>query len=435
MDAIQNMERNLLGSILLDNRHFDETAQHLSAKDYSLDSHRMIWRRLADLRTQGRQVDPWILGQELDKHGELTSVGGFTFLSSLPDGMPRRAAVTEWVVEIAKASRWRSIRAALGNACQEIDTGGDADIVNGQSVTRLLELQPPTKVDNAVEMLDLLNRMQRERTRKTDLLGLPTGLKTLDAATSGLLPSEVILIGAWTSVGKSALMLQAAVANARAGTPVLIFSLEMTRDQLRRRMISMISGVPCPRVRDTKWATDADMAAIQYAASQIADWPLEIDHNSGIHVDQIAAKARHAIRKDGVKLVCVDYVQIVSADGKDVRIQVTNASRALTRIAKDEGVPLIMLSQLTRVDKSNAERRPRLSDLRESSQLENDGNLIILLHRPRDEESGVMGASAEIVVAKQRDGSTGTYPVSFSQTSVTFEECKSASSAREKESA
>jgi len=141
--------------------------------------------------------------------------------------------MTEWVRDIATASRGRSIRALIENAGQQIETGTDADTVRDNCISQLLELQPPTKADNAGEMLDLLNRMERERNRKTDLLGLPTGLKTLDAITCGLLPSEVILIGAWTSVGKSALMLQAAVANARAGTPVLIFSLEMTRDQLR----------------------------------------------------------------------------------------------------------------------------------------------------------------------------------------------------------
>ncbi len=424
-DSVHEIEKNLLGSIFLDNKHFDEAAQFLTADDFGLDSHRLIYRAMLAMRTEGREIDRYLLGLDLEKRGELGTIRGMTYLAALDEGLPRRPAITGYIQTIAEASRARNIRRLIERAGGEIDAGTSADAVRDRCISELLEFQTSGKTDNGREMVSLLDRMERERARKSDLLGLPTGLKTLDTLSCGLLPSEVTIVGAWTSVGKSSLMLQAAVTNARAGTPVLIFSLEMTKDQLRRRMIAMISNIPYTRVRDTKWATDADMAAIRYAASQIAEWPLEIEPNSGIHVDQLAAKARHAIRREGVKLVCVDYVQILRADGKDVRMQVTNASRALTRIAKDEGVPLIMLAQLARPDRSNAGRRPRLSDLRESSQLENDGNLIVLLHRPPDEETGLMGSTAELILAKQRDGATGTYPVSFSQTSVMFEERRS----------
>jgi replicative DNA helicase len=424
-DRVHEIEKNLLGAIFLNNKHFDEAAQFLKPQDFCLDSHRIIFRAMMAMRAEGREIDRYTLGLDLEKRGELSGVRGMAYLAALDEGLPRSPAITGYVQVLAEASQARSVRTLIEKAVSEIDTGTNADFVRERCIAELIELQAPDKADSGREMVDLLDRMECERRRKGDLIGLPTGLRTLDAISGGLRPSEVTIVGAWTSVGKSSLMLQAAVANARVGTPTLIFSLEMTRDQLRRRMIAMVSGIPFARVRDAKWASESDMAAIRYAASQIAEWPLEIDQSSGIHVDQLVAKARHAIRRGGVKLVAVDYVQICRADGKDVRMQVSNASRALTRIAKDEGIALIMLAQLARPDRTNGVRRPRLSDLRESSQLENDGNLIVLLHRPPDEQTGLMGSAAELVVAKQRDGVIGTYPVRFSQTSVMFEELQS----------
>jgi replicative DNA helicase len=346
----------------------------------------------------------------------------------------RPYSVRGWAREIAEASRARRIRKSIEQAGAEIDTGSNADAVRDRCISDLLELQAPSELDTPGRMLKLLDRMERERVRKTDLLGLPTGLKTLDSISNGLIPYELTIIAAWTSVGKTSLMIQVAVANGRAGTRVLIFSLEMTWEQINQRMIALVSGVPFTRVRDTRWATPEDMAAIRYAASQIAEWPIEIIHCNGIHVDQLASMARHKIRSEGVRLVCVDYVQILQAPGKDMRMQVTNASRGLHRIATSEGVPVVMLSQLARSDRTKAERRPGLGDLRETSQLENDGNLIVMLHRPRNEE-GVMGTEAELIVAKSRDGATGNFPISFSRTSVTFEECKSSTGRRRESTA
>jgi replicative DNA helicase len=426
MNAIDDIERNLLGAISRDDRlHYDEAAQWVKSEDFGRESYGRIFRHMGALRASGREINIRLLQLELEKTGELEAVGGYPCLANLDEGLPQTRSVRGWARAIAEASRARRIRKMVERAGAEIDTGSDADAVRDRCISDLLELQAPSELDTSARMLMLLNRMERERNRKTDLLGLPTGLKTLDSVSNGLVPAELTLIGAWTSVGKTSLMVQTMVANARAGNRVLVFSLEMTWGQIYQRMISMVSNVPFVRVRDMRWATPADVAAIHYAASQIMEWPIEVLHCSGIHVDQLAAKARHAIRREDVKLVCVDYVQILRADGKDMRMQVTNASRGLHRIATEEGVPVVVLSQLARFDKTKAERRPHLSDLRESSQLENDGNLIVLLHRPHDED-GVMGSEAELILAKQRDGATGNFPISFSKTTVKFEECKTA---------
>jgi len=195
----------------------------------------------------------------------------------------------------------------------------------------------------------------------------------------------------------------------------------MTRQQILRRMLCAVSGVPFPRVRDTKWATSQDMDALTRAAVEIEKWPLHIVDASGITIEKIAAASRLAIRRHGVKLVGIDYCQIVSAQGRDERLRVAAISRGLTRLAKDEQVPVVVLSQLSRPDRSNANRRPTMSDLRESSQLENDAHCIVLAHREWDEEYGKLKSDGVLIVAKQRSGETGAFPINYDKSTLTFE--------------
>jgi replicative DNA helicase len=295
------------------------------------------------------------------------------------------------------------------------------DEILSRGITQMLDLQSTgEELGSGEAIVSLLDRMEQEHKRTSELLGLPTGVPVLDQMTRGMQPAELFMVGARTGVGKSAFMLQTAIANARVGNGVLIFSLEMTQEQIFRRIFASIAGVAFCRVRDPKWATEQEMSGIRYAASQVTDWPLQIDPSGAMHGDQIVAKARHAIRRRGVKLVAVDYAQIVPADGRDERLRVAAVSRGLTRLAKDEGVPVLLLSQLARPDRSNTTKRPRLSDLRETSQLENDANVVVLLHRPVDEDDQ-LGSDAELIIAKQRSGATGIFTLEFNQTTLTFE--------------
>ena len=289
----------------------------------------------------------------------------------------------------------------------------------------LLEIRASEQNDNggglASALPELLGRMDRERTRTSDLLGLPTGLESMDRLTRGFQPGEITVAGARSGVGKSCLMCQAAAANCRQETPVLLFSLEMSRQQLLRRLLAEESAVPFPRIADPRWASESDMRAIDEAAARIAKWPLYIVDDSSLSIEKLTAVARLAIRRDGVKLVGVDYCQIVSAQGRDERLRVAAVSRGLTRLAKDENVPVLALSQLARADRSSPNRRPMMSDLRESSQLENDAHVIALLHREWDEEEGRLSSAGELIIAKQRSGETGALPIIFNRRSLTFE--------------
>ena len=305
---------------------------------------------------------------------------------------------------------------------QTEDRSEDPTAILARGVSRMLELQSSKEEPStAAAIVPLLDRLEQEHTHKSELLGLPSGLESLDRLTRGLQASELTVLGSRSGVGKSAFMIQTAIANCKAGNRVLVFSLEMTREQTLRRILANIARVPFCSLRDPKWATESDMAKIRYAAGTLAEWPLDIDPSGAIHIDQLAAKARHAIRRNAVKLVCVDYAQIVPAEGRDERLRIAAVSRGLTRLAKDEAIPVLLLSQLSRPDKSNPNRRPRLSDLRETSQLENDANVAVLLHRPVDDEEQP-GWEAELIVAKQRSGATGIFPLEFNQKTLTFEE-------------
>jgi replicative DNA helicase len=216
-------------------------------------------------------------------------------------------------------------------------------------------------------------------------------------------------------------MTQAASANCRQDTPVLLFSQEMSKHQLLRRLLAQESAVSYPCIADPLWAKDSDMQAIDEAARRIAKWPLHIVDDSSLSIEKLSAIARLAVRRDGVQLVAVDYVQIVGAQGRDERLRVAAVSRGLTRLAKDEDVPVLALSQLARADRSSPNRRPMMSDLRESSQLENDAHVIALLHREWDEDEGRLASDGELIIAKQRSGETGALPITFNRRSLVFE--------------
>jgi len=425
-------EQAVLGSIQLDSSYYHEAAKSICAEDFALSADQLIFRRAGDMIARGEQAEQFTLAEELDRHGELSSIGGKDYLLHLREGLTwnqARAGIAGWIRSVAEAAKRRRVQKALASlATSAEDPGEDVDEILARGISQMLELQS-SKDDSepAAAIISVLDRMQQEHTRKSELLGLPTGLQSLDRMTCGMQASEIIILGARSGVGKSAFMIQAAIANCRAGNRVLIFSLEMTREQVYRRIFASVAGVPFARVRDPKWATDHEMAKIRYAAEQVLDWPLEIDPSGAIHIDKLIAKARYEIPRKGVQLVCVDYAQIVPADGRDERLRVAAVSRGLTRLAKDEGVPVLLLSQLSRPDKSNANRRPRLSDLRETSQLENDANVAVLLHRPVDDEEQFT-SEAELIVAKQRSGATGIFPLEFNQTTLTFEERKNSAS-------
>jgi replicative DNA helicase len=427
VDMIPDIERALLGHCLTENEAYLDAQQILNSADFSLGSHSVIFRAIGALVASGRPANMLSVSQHLQERNELESVGGYGYIASLTDGLVHsRGVVEDYARSIADKARIHRFALLTLQASENAQSpGAELEELLASTEQGLLELRAVSlqgdQISVAAALPVLLGHMERERNRTSELLGLPTGLAPMDMLTRGFQPGEITVAGARSGVGKSSLMCQAAAANCREGNPVLLFSLEMSRQQLLRRLLAEESGVPFPRIVDPRWETVSDVKAIEEAAARIQKWPLHIIDDAGISIEKLSAMARLAVRRDGVKLVAVDYVQIVHAQARDERLRISAVSRGLTRLAKDEDVPVLALSQLARTDRANPNRRPIMSDLRESSQLENDAHVVALLHRPWDDEDGRLSSDGELIIAKQRSGETGALPVTYNRRSLTFE--------------
>jgi replicative DNA helicase len=307
VDYVEATAWVLLGQLIWDNKHYPEAAKSLRAEDFPTDMMRMIFACVCGMIASGRGADYLTVCGELNKHGLLSACGGAANIARLTEGLPRKPNIAEYVAIVKEGAQRRRAQGAIEALAKRIeDPSENVDAVLAGGVSRMLELQSPKDdAASASVIVPLLDRMAKEHARTAELLGLPTGFEPLDHMTRGLPADEPTVVAARTGNGKTAFMIQAAIANCKAGNLVMIFSLEMTRVAIYRRIFASVSGVPFARVRDTKWATEDDMAKIRYAAGKVAEWPLEIDPSGSIHIDQITATARHAIRRKGVKLVAM----------------------------------------------------------------------------------------------------------------------------------
>jgi replicative DNA helicase len=255
--------------------------------------------------------------------------------------------------------------------------------------------------------------------------GLSFGIPQLDAATGGMRKGEVIVAGARSGVGKTSLVTQAIVANASKGIPCDLFSVEMTRNQILRRIWSIVSGVPYKRVTDPWQASREEAERVRIAASKVCEWPLRIHDNSEMPLSKIVATARLSIQRHGSRFIALDYTQEVDAPGKDERAKVMAVCRKLTRLVKHEDCSLMLLSQLVKVNRDSYDKPPMVGDLIESGKLENVAHLVLLLHRSHEKDAdgnpSHLGTKAELIIPKQRRGETGIIPARFNRSLAIFE--------------
>lgn len=251
-------------------------------------------------------------------------------------------------------------------------------------------------------------------------MGLSYGHEGLNDFTMGMQPGQVTVVGARSGVGKSALMVQSAYCNARKDVPVSLFSLEMGKDDIQMRLWAMESGIPFYKIQ-RKLCNDSQKRAVREAAMRVGDMPIRIYDDGEMTLSQIAAIARLDVRRHGVQLVAVDYVQNVNGDAKeDDRIRVARVSRTMTKLAKSEGIHMMLLSQLRKMPVEQYGRPPHIGDLAETRQLENDAHICLLLHRGWDEDAGSIANSGEILVPKQRNGGTGVLQTTFNHEELRY---------------
>jgi len=434
-------EKTILGAILLDNAAHSEAAEKLEPDDFSLDSHRRIYQRMSDLLNEQRPVDIVTLSNELARFKEVEAVGGVAYLASLTEGLPRRPVIEEYIRIVKDKSLLRRLMLICSNAiARAADQSETALEVLGAAETSLLEVSEKS-VSNGFQSLDQIvansfGSIDNLYKQSREVTGLATDFVALDRDLSGLQKGELIIVAARPSMGKTAFainMAQNAAVNHKA--IVAVFSLEMSKESLLRRMLASQAWVD-QRKLQTGFLGREDHDKLQRALGDLVDSHLFIDDTAGISLAEMRAKARRLKQNaGGLDLVVVDYLQLMSATlpsagGKryENRTQEVSAiSRGLKALAKELHVPVVALSQLSRAsERRGDDKRPMLSDLRESGSIEQDADVVMFIHREayynRDEEMSESDrAKSEIIISKQRNGPTGTVHLNFISKFTRFE--------------
>ena len=428
-------ERSILGAILLDNSLYDQAAEHLTADDFSLDAHRRIYSRMRDLQESGRPVDMITLVEELDRRKEVEAIGGVAYLSSLIDGVPDRPSIEHYVRIVRNKALLRGLINAAQNAIAEaIEHSDEAEEVLGRAEQAIFQLSENRIGQGFMDIPSIIKgsfgSLEELYKRGQEITGLATHYTLLDKLTSGLQPSDLIIIAARPSMGKTAFAMNIAE-NAAVidGKVVGVFSLEMSREALLMRMLASHAQVDSKDLRQG-FLTKEDMRKLTHATEELTRSKLFIDDSPGISVSEMRAKARRLRQTEGLDLLIVDYLQLMSAvpvGGKrfENRTQEVSAiSRGLKALAKELKVPVVALSQLSRAPESRGgDHRPQLSDLRESGSIEQDADVVAFIFREevykRDDPD--LEGRAEIIVAKQRNGPTDMIRMAFIKRYTRFE--------------
>ena len=431
-------ERSILGAILLDNFTYTQaSSENLQADDFSLDSHRRIYGRITELADSGRPVDLVTLAEELSRRKEVEAIGGVAYLSSLTDGLPHRPNIEQYVRIVKDKSLLRGLifaaNAAVARAMDEAEPAQDVLTSAEAAIYELSDKRFTSGFRDVKQIVkESFGSIDALYERGQRVTGLETHFVDLDNLTSGLQRSDLIIIAARPSMGKTALALNIAENAAVKDNKVVgMFSLEMSREALLLRLLCSNAIVDSHKLRTGFLGRD-DYQKLVAALGRLADAPVFIDDTPGITISEMRAKARRLQHQMGgrLDLLIVDYLQLMSggAPGGKARFEnrtqeVSAISRGLKLLAKELRVPVIGLSQLSRAPESRGgDHRPQLSDLRESGSIEQDADLVGFIFReevynPTPENEGF----AELIIAKQRNGPTGKVNLAFLKRSTRFE--------------
>lgn len=419
-------ERAVLGAILLNKDAFDTVSSIVKAEDFYSDNHRVIYEALVSIVGKNQRADYVLLSEELKKSQKLEAVGGILYLTNLTTDIVDAYNVEDHAKIVRDKAHLRKL-IHVANAVESMayrEEEETEDIVN-RAEQMVLDVSGTTKGESSFsvmrdvvyETIDRINELQRH---KGILTGVSTGFKDLDNLTSGLQKSDLILVAARPSMGKTAFTLNIAQNVAmKSKKNVAFFSLEMSKTQLVARVLAAVAGINSGRIRNGQLSQEDWGKAIN-ALNDLADAPLYIDDTSGLTPQLMKKKLRRLIQEHGeLGLVVVDYIQLMENGGKkmaDNRQQEVSAiSRQLKIMAKEFNVPLIALSQLSRGVESRADKTPMLSDLRESGSLEQDADIVAFLNREnyQDTEDTSDGVETQVIIRKHRNGELGIVKLWF----------------------
>lgn len=435
MPASLDAERAILGAVLLDNSAYPQAAEYLRADDFSLDSHRRIYLRMMELAETGKPIDFVTLTEQLGQHKEIEAVGGVAYATSLTDGLPRVKNIEQYVKIVKDKALLRGLIHAANSAVQqaydqqapaeEIMDAAEAAIFQvgdrrlGKGVQGIAEI-----VRTSFGSID--NLYQRGQM----ITGVATHFDEFDGLTSGLQKAELIIIAARPSMGKTAFAINIAEnAAVKDQKVVVVFSLEMSRESLLLRMLCSQAKVDSHKLR-TGFLPREDYNKLVTALAALLEAPIFIDDAPGISISEMRAKARRVAQAQGrLDLIIVDYLQLVTPPANAMamksRVQEVGAvSRGLKALAKELKCPVIALSQLSRAPEGRTgNNRPQLADLRDSGEIEQDADVVSFIFREevyKPDDLDLKG-KAELIIAKQRNGPTGTVDLTFLKSCTRFE--------------
>jgi replicative DNA helicase len=426
LPANVSAEKTILGAIMNDNAAYYEVAGQLEPDDFSLDSHKRIFLRMSEQMSEQRAVDIVTLSNELARAKEIESVGGVAYLASLTEGLPMRPIIDQYIRIVRDKNMLRRLMLICSDGLARAADQGEASETLIADIDReLLEIARSSGAEpSLVNQTDAaFQELADQRTRKREP-AVSTGLKNLDRIIGGYKRKRLYVVGGRPSMGKTSLMIQAAIQHCLQGVRTRLVSLEMTSEELLQRIFAALSGISFERLVEPECLSEGEWQNLQYIRALVAEWPLEIDDRGGQTIDFALSGCRLSCRRRKTGFVAVDYVQNLrfTGPGKLRYQEISDAAKRLREFAKTENIPVLLLSSITEAQDKNPNKRPTLADLRGSGDLAFHADVSALIHRERGEDGASIDRRSEIVVAKQRGGRTGVAYSAYNTSTLLFED-------------
>lgn len=415
-------EQAVIGSMLTDVEAVNIAIESLKPDDFYREDHKLIYEAITHIYNRAEPIDIITLKAELTTMGKFESVGGLEYLASLPDKVPTTTNVSRYVKIVEDKSMLRNL---IKTADEIKESGYDEqeaieDIMDNaeRSIFNIMEKKNAKGYTSIKDILvESFNQLEELYNRKEYITGVPSGFVDLDRRTAGFHGSELILIAARPAMGKTAFALNIAThAAVRADMPVAIFSLEMSKEQLGNRILCSEALVDSNKIR-TGELNEEEWGKLAQTSGELSNAKIFVDDTPGLNVMEIRARSRKLKLEKGIGLIVIDYLQLITGNarrGGSREQEIAEISRSLKILAKELDVPVIALSQLSRAVEARPDHRPMLSDLRESGSIEQDADIVMFIYRDDyyNEDSEKKGI-AEVIIAKQRSGSTGTVELAW----------------------
>ena len=416
-------ERSTLGSMLLEKEAIEKGIEILKAEDFYREAHRVIFEVIVHLSNKGEPIDIITVSEELTRRNMLDKVGGIPYLTALANAVPTAANIEYYARIVGEKSLLRSIITVASNIISMGYEGAEeVNVIMDEAEKQIFQVTQRRNTKGFVSLRNILietfERIEMLYESKGGVTGLPTGFTDLNRMTAGLQPSDLIILAARPSMGKTTFALNIAQSAAvEQKIPVIVFSLEMSKEQLALKLLCSEAGVDNQRIR-TGTLMDCDWPRLSHALGSLSEAAMFIDDTPGVTALDIRAKARRIKAEHGLGLIVIDYLQLMQSNGKgrseNRQQEVSDISRTLKSLARELHVPVVALSQLSRAVEQRTDKRPNLSDLRESGSLEQDADLVAFLYRedyynPETDKKNI----TELIIAKQRNGPVGTIDLLF----------------------